>query len=379
MKTLSCLLLIAVVIFAAGCSSSLKLYNKGKYDRAVTESVRKLRSSPDDAKNQNILLQSYPQAVNAALREIENALQSNSVTRYDVVISRYELLNRLADEIYSSPKAGELIPAPREFHNELRQTKEIAAKHYYEQGLVAMNERTVGQARNAHQYFVKAHTYVNGYRDVLAKMDEALFAATLHVVVEAPGLPERYQFSANFFYSNLVTEMNKSNQQSYVHFYTPEEADEVGMYKPHQYIGLDFLDFTVGNVHETKTTQDVKRDKVPVTVEVNGKKTTATTTVTAKFTQYRREIISKGKLQVRIIDAGTKRVVEQRAFEGSYVWVSEWGTYTGDDRALSDEQKKIAARQATLPPPNQDLFIEFTKPIYTQVVSYIKTVYRNYK
>ena len=379
MKTSNYLLVIAVVLVLAGCASSSKLYNKGKYNQAVTESIRKLRSSPSDVESQNILVQSYPMAVNAALREINIALQSNSVTRYDVVIDRYEQLNRLANEIYTSPKALELIPKPQEFHEELRQTKEIAARHYYEQGVQAMNERTVIQARDAHLHFIKTNNYVNGYRDVIAKIEEALYAATLRVVVEAPILPERYQFSADFFYSNLVTEMNKSNQYKYVHFYTPEEATNAGMDNPHQYIALDFLDFTVGNVHEAKTTQEIKRENVPIEVNVNGVKTIANTTVKANFTTYRREIISGGKLHVRIIDAQAESVVDQRAFEGSYVWVSEWGSYTGDDRALSDEQKKIAARQATLPPPNQDLFIEFTKPIYTQVISYIKTVYRKYQ
>ena len=111
-------------------------------------------------------------------------------------------------------------------------------------------------------------------------------------VVEAPKLPERYQFSEDFFYSNLVTEMNKSNQRQFVHFYTPKEANNTGMNNPHQYIGLDFLDFTVGTVRESKTTQEVKRENVPIEVEINGRKTTANTTVTANFTTYRREIIS---------------------------------------------------------------------------------------
>ena len=128
---------------------------------------------------------------------------------------------------------------------------------------------------------------------MIAKIDEALFVATMHVVVEAPELPERYQFSADFFYSNLVTEMNKSNQPRYVHFYTPEEAENTGMNNPHQYIRFDFLEFTVGNVSETKTTKEVKRENVPIEVEIGGRKTTANTTVTANLTTYRREMASK--------------------------------------------------------------------------------------
>ena len=378
MRPFSHLFMIAAVIVAASCSSSSKLYNSGKYAEAVTKSVAKLRSSPNDKESQNILVQSYPMAVNMATRDINNAMQSNNVTKYDVVINRYEQLNRLANDIYTCPKAAELIPVPQEFHEELRQAKETAAAQYYEQGVKELKGGTVLQAKSAYQLFVKANTYAPGYRDVISKIDEALFAATLHVIVEAPKLPERYQFSADFFYSNLVTEMNKTNKQQFVHFYTPEEAENVGMKNPHQYISLDFLDFAVGNVSESKSTQEVKRENVPVTVDINGRQTTATTTVTANFTTFKREIISGGKLHLRVIEAATGNIAQQRSFEGKYTWVSNWGSYTGDDRALSDAQKKLAAQQATVPPPNQDLFIEFTKPIYTQVVSYVKNVYRSY-
>jgi len=372
------ILLFAGICVVASCASSTKLYNSGKYDEAVTKAVAKLRSSPDHTDSQNTLLQAYPMAVNTALRDINNAMQSNNVTKYDIVISRYELLNRLANEIYACPKASELVPSPKEFHAELSQTKGIAAEHYYAQGEKAMNEHTVNQARTAYGFFVQANNYVNGYRDVISKIDEALFAATLHVVVEAPLLPERYQVSADFFYSNLVTEMNKTNQQQFVHFYTPEEAQNAAMNRPNHYFVLDFIDFTVGSVRESKNSQEIKRDSVPVQVEIGGRQTTAYMTAKADFTTFRRELISGGKLRVRIMDAANNSVIEQRTFDGSYTWASIWGSYTGDDRALSDAQKKLAAQQPALPPPNQDLFVEFTKPIYTQVVSYARSVYRKY-
>jgi tetratricopeptide (TPR) repeat protein len=371
--------MLAIVFVLASCTSTSKLYNSGRYEQAVIGAVRKLRSSPDNKENQGILLNAYPMAVQSALRNINNALQSNNVTKYDVVINQYEQLNNLAAEIYACPKANELIPAPQEFHAELQESKEIAAAYYYDLGVNALNEHTVEQARNAYQYFVSANKYAGSYRDVISKMDEALYAATLRVVVEAPPMPERYQISAAFFYSNLVTEMNKTNQQRFVLFYTPEEAQSAGMKNPHQYIVLDFLDFSVGNLNESKSSQEIKRDSVPIQVELNGRQTTAYTTAKATLTTFRRQLTSGGKLRVQIMDAANNRVIEQRTFDGSYVWTSVWGSYTGDDRALSNEQKRIAAQEAAMPPPNQDLFIEFTKPIYSQVVSYVRNIYRRYQ
>jgi hypothetical protein len=170
--------------------------------------------------------------------------------------------------------------------------------------------------------------------------------------------------------------MGKVTQNRMIRFYTPEEARHENMRDPHHYIALDFNTFVVGNIRESKSTIDVKRDSVVVgNVNVEGKQYNAYATVTAKFTQFRREISSSGTLSVRVIDAASKKIIGQRAFSGQYVWATVWGSYTGDDRALSKDQKSASLRQPQLPPPEQEFFIEFTKPIYSQVVEYIHSIY----
>jgi hypothetical protein len=293
-----------------------------------------------------------------------------------VVVAQYEQLNRLADEIYHSPKAYDLIPRPQEFQTELLNAKNTAAEQSYALGVTALNHGTIEQARLAHQHFLAVHSYVNGYRDVLNKIEDALYAATLRVIVEPPITPANFQLSADFFYNNMISEMSERTRYKYVRFYTPEEAKNENMRNPHQYMVFDFATFTVGNVRDVQNTTDVKRDSVVTgSVNVGGKTYDSYATVTAKFTKYQREITSNGTLDVRILDASNNRVVEQRRFSGNYVWTTVWGSYTGDDRALSSEQKNWSSREAQLPPPNQDLFIEFTKPIFTQVVSYVRAFY----
>ncbi|GHT86670.1 hypothetical protein FACS18947_6670 [Bacteroidia bacterium] len=349
---------------------------QGDYYTASMEAVNKLRSSPDKQEVQSILTSAYPLAVKMALREIDNALASNNASKYDVVVAQYERLNRLADEIYRSPKASELIPQPQEFQTELRRAKNSAAEQSYTLGVKALDFGTIEQARTAHQHFLKAYNYVNDYRDVMNKINESRYAATLRVIVEAPVTPTNFQISAEFFYNNLLSEMSKRTETNYVRLYTPEEAKREKMHNPHQYMVLDFAAFTVGNIVEVKNTTDVKRDSVVTgTVKVDGKDYNAYATVKAKFTKYQREISSGGTLDVRILDASNNRVIEQRKFSGSYVWKTTWGSYTGDDRALAKEQKDLSKREPQLPPPNQDLFLEFTKPIYTQVVSYVRGFY----
>ena len=132
-------------------------------------------------------------------------------------------------------------------------------------------------------------------------------------------------------------------------------------------------------MRETINTQDLKRDSVVVgKVNVDGKSYNAYNTVYAKFTTNRREILSAGVLSVRIIDAPTNRILQHQNFVGEYVWYTEWSSYSGDERALSDKQKRMTQLQPQLPPPHQDLFIEFTKPIYSQVLTFVRSAYRNY-
>lgn len=50
--------------------------------------------------------------------------------------------------------------------------------------------------------------------------------------------------------------------------------------------------------------------------------------------------------------------------------------YKGDERALTDKQLKMTNNSdVVMPPANQDLFIEFTKPIFDQTVSFVRNYY----
>jgi hypothetical protein len=141
---------------------------------------------------------------------------------------------------------------------------------------------------------------------------------------------------------------------------------------------LNFEDFSIGNVYDSKKTVDLKRDSVIVgTATIDGKKVNVYNTVTAKLNSFRREIKSGGILSVRVFDQ-QNRLIEQRNFSGEYVWYTNWSTYNGDDRALTADQKKQCEQNPQLPPSQQTLFVEFTKPIYSQAFSYIRQFYNKY-
>jgi hypothetical protein len=373
------LFLCFIVIIATACSTGSTSYKHGDYYKACLESIDRLRSNPKSSKSQSVLVTAYPLAKKTALREIDNALLANQPDKYDILVFQYERLNQLADQIYSCPKAYELIPQPTEYVSELSKAKQMAADQAYELGTKALNFGTLDQARVAYQYFQNANRYVNGYKDALKKMSDARFYATLRVIVQKPYTNANFQYSADFFYSNLLNEIRQNSQNRFIRYYTPEEARKENMKTPHQYIVLNFEDFSVGNVRESTNTTDQKRDSVIVgTVKVDGKTYNSYNTVKARLTTFRREISSGGVLSLRIIDAQNNQELQRQNLTGTYVWHTSWANFKGDDRALNDEQKRMCNREPQVPPSEQDLFIEFTKPIYSQAVSYIRSAHSRY-
>ena len=143
---------------------------------------------------------------------------------------------------------------------------------------------------------------------------------------------------------------------------------------------MSFDDFVIGQVYDKESVHEVRRDSVEVgTVTLaNGNKMKAYNTVRAKLTVYHRELISNGILDVTIIDLLQNNVISQRKFPGQFVWSVEWGSFNGDERALSDKQFAICKRKPSPPPGPQDLFIEFTKPIFNQVTPFLKSFYQKY-
>ena len=370
-----CLLSILVV----SCSTGSNSYKHGDYYKACLESIDRLRSSPKNDKSQSVLVSAYPLALKTAQRDIDNALVANQPDKYDVIVYQYERINQLANQIFNCPKALELIPQPKEYIAELSKAKEMAAEQSYGAGLKALNYGTLDQARAAYQYFQNTNRYVAGYKDVLDKMSEARYYATLRVIVQKPFTNANFQYSADFFFNNLLAEIRQNAQNRFIRYYTQEEARKENMKNPHQYIVLNFEDFSVGNIRESSKATEQKRDSVIVgTVKVEGKTYNSYNTVKATLTTFLREISSGGVLSLRIIDAQNNQELQRQNFTGTYVWNTSWANFKGDDKALNTEQKKMCNREPQMPPSQQDLFIEFTKPIYSQAVSYVRSAYSRY-
>jgi hypothetical protein len=98
----------------------------------------------------------------------------------------------------------------------------------------------------------------------------------------------------------------------------------------------------------------------------------------AKLKTYTDQVISGGSLRVRIIDTSNNKLMTDEIVPGSFTWVNKYAIYAGDREALDNSQFELTKRKTMPLPPEQDLFIELTKPIYSQVTQNLNRFFRKY-
>ena len=163
----------------------------------------------------------------------------------------------------------------------------------------------------------------------------------------------------------------------FVQFYAPEEANRQRIKADH-FVVLRFDDFVVGQMFIREKEQEIKRDSVPTEIKLGGQKKTVYQTVTATYITITKTVSSSGLLDFQIFDATSNAILTNRKFPGTFNWQTQWARYRGDIRALNKQEKDMCNISELPPPPPQQLFIEFTKPIYNDLTPTIRNFYRNF-
>ncbi|MEM9671371.1 MAG: hypothetical protein AAF992_02185 [Bacteroidota bacterium] len=404
MKVKYSLFILIVAFLSVQCSSSKRLLENGNYYQAVLKATDKLRKSPRNNKAQAALRQAYPLAVEELIENIDQAAGMNAAFRWSAAADNYQLLNNMYDAIRTSPAARKVIAHPQSYHRQYGQVKNKAAQEQYAAGEQAMRENTIEDARIAYRHFQQANQYVTGYKDVRRKLAEAQEAGTLKVVVEPQPVPSRYyQVSGDFFYQQVADFLREYERRNmFIAFYSPQEAERSRLDYPDQVLHLRFEDFVVGQTHtfqkeETVTSEDsVKVGEIEIEVNQREKSRTISRDaesafaskkktvkkpvydkVSATLTTHRIEINSGGILGIAIVDGNNRNLLRDE-IRGDHVWFSEWARFQGDKRALNDHQLDLCNLPVATPPPPQQLFVEFTKPLYAQLTDRLNRFYRNY-
>ena len=343
-------------IFLFSCKSAEKLYNKGRYDEAVMLAAKKLQKKPGNAELVNVLQDAYRFAVNGHEGNIRNLANSNSDLRWEHIYSEYQQLQALYEAIRRSPSVYDIVQ-PTDYSSYLATYKEEAGNARYERGLELMDQDNKQSYRQAYYEFQKALALKPGDLSIKQKMQESYENAVTNVVIQ-PLNRFGYQYTNyDFDYRNFNYEILRylnNNKGQFVRYYSPSEARS-GHLKTDNSVEMRFSDVNIGRYRDQRSTREVSKQVVSKEIVISKDSVVREyTTVKAKIITTIRTINADGLLQATVRDYYDRRIWND-TYRGEYSWTYSFATYTGDERALSDEDKKLINQREQWPPSNDEI------------------------
>ena len=369
--------LFFLLLIVTSCSTGKKALEKGNYFSAVSKAVQRLKSSPDSKKAAKVLKDGYQLTLDWSQEELDMIFSNNNTFKWEQAIGIMNHVNSLAKQIRQTPAARKIIANPKSYSSELNMALEKAAEERYQVGLYELEQNTQESAHVAFNHFRKADRYIPGFKQVNEMLAQAKELATIHVVVEAiPVNAINYKLSSEFFYNQVFSYLNKQfPRESFVNFYSPREAKNQSLENPDFIVAMQFFDFSVGNTAHKEVEKELKTK-----VEIESKDTTRIRykNYAAKIKIYTDEVVSGGVLDMKIYESGSNKMIKNDRIPGSFTWLNDYAIFVGDIEALDKNHLALIEREAVPLPPRQDLFIEFTKPIYDQLTRKLNGFFRRY-
>lgn len=351
------ILFTVLTIALISCKSAQKLYQQGNYDEAVETAAKKLSKKPNDASLLETLQNAYRFAVEDHESRIRNYTYSNDDLKWEKIYHEYLDLQRLYDAIRRSPSVYDIVQ-PTDYSAFITTYKEEAANARYERGLTLMDNNTKNGYKDAFFEFQQALALKPGDLSIRQRMDEAYANAVTNVIIQPLSRYgfqySSYNFDMNNFDGNVLRYLNNNNNGRFVRYYSASEGGSNNI-RPDNFVEMRFSDVNIGRYRDQRSTREVTRQIVSKeTVYKADSVIREYITVKARITTVTRTLQADGLLQATVRDHDN-RFLWSDTYQSDYRWVISFSTYSGDERALSEEDKKLLNQREQWPPSNDEI------------------------
>lgn len=346
-----CLLMVACG--GGSGTNALKRFLSAE-DNAVIELLDALRKNPSDKSLLELLPSTYDRAMQSRTAMQAYVLRDNPPgDRWVLWRRQLEASQSITDMVLAFPQAAAVITRPVYFRDQISEARTKAADEYYNEAMQLMRQQNRQDARRAIELFNKATREIPNYRDVANQIRMAEQMATLWVVVNPV---DYYSFGWNYWgFQNdyLQWQMLRDlNNRSFrmTRFVSEQEARGMRIV-PERVVDMRFARLMVTNPFTERNSFDRQKQIVvedptpPSRPPADGSKPVPkppqTITVRARVTITRQLVNGDADLQCRIYDVRTGRNILFDNFPGRYNWVFESASFTGDRRALTDNDLRF--------------------------------------
>lgn len=372
MKSILYVCFSAMFLFA--CSSSKNYLERANEDRALLDAIKKLSKSPSDESALQAVPVLYANIQKNHLSKIKDLKGDPEISRWENIINEYQDLQNAYDAIVNNAAAFKIVNA-QSYSSELFETKQSAAENYYKEGLAMLEKNGRENAKEAYGYFKKADKFVPGYKDALAKSDQAYESAVVDVVINpvqdnsyffnSSWGNSGYNFSNEYFQQNLVRDLSNINKNRYpARFYTDWQARRDNI-QPDWVVDLKLRNIDIPYPSNYNYTRNASA-RVVIGTDTSGNPVYRNVYATVNIT--RSSFTARADMDVNITDVLTNKNISFRNVRDEYRWQEERATYSGDSRALSaNDWEMINNGRGYNSPQKEEVLGELYKKIYPQV------------
>ena len=364
---------VAGLFLLASCSSSRDYLLRGDEDKTMFDIVKRLNKKSTDPDATRDIAQVYAQVQQRHLKKIGTYQTYNDIEKWDKLIQEYAILQEIYNAIENSDAASRLV-TPTSYLNELNAVKEQAAEGYYQLGNELLAQQSRESARKAHAAFKKSSSIIRDYKDSRQKMDEAYNNSVINVLINPiqdnsfffnTGWGNMgYNYSNEYFQQNLVRDLGGKYATRFpARFYTDWEArrDDI---QPDWVVDLTLRNMDIPRPAVSNSSRNVSK-QIQVSTDTSGKPTYQT--VHATLNIQRQYFNARAQMDINIVEVATRRNVAYNSYSDTYNWQQEVATFSGDRRALSNQDIALLNNTTFNMPRREDILNELYRNIYPQV------------
>lgn len=371
------ILLFTTILTIAACGGVKKTQealNTGNYVTAMDKAIKNLAENKTKKGNQEyIILLEEAFAKNAEREEQEIAFLQNdgNPANLETIYNKYLQLKQIQERIKP------LLPLRindegrnARFHfenydNDILNTKDELSEHLYQNAVGLLNNaKYKSDFRSAYDDLKYLQEINPGYKNTLAKMDEAYNKGLEFVRVEIGNLTEQ------IIPARLETELLDFNAFGIDNFWLQYHTKPLPNLKYDYAMNLDFMEINVSPERITET-QIIKerqikdgweylldRDGNVVKDSLGNKiKVDKMRTVTCKFFQFTQNKSAQIGAKVRFTDLSNGQEINAYPLSSEFVFQHIFANYQGDKRALEDDLLiYLNAREVPFPSNEQMVY-----------------------
>ena len=408
-----CLISVSCAYFSAHGRAYKKAQSankRGHYEKAVYASVDALLIKPDYEEVEKIMDEAFPKAIHEHHKKIDRLKSHQRDFYWDKILNELRILRNLKLSLEDLDHKNSRIwlskADVRDYISEIDIAKNNAAEDHYQKGLSLKSNNDRESQKNAAQQFQVAQSFVNNYKDaqdfylicknagttriailpfsnksgksrygsVGENISSSIRSALLndHAIIEFVNIIDRQQI-------DQIIKEQKLSQSGLV---DSETSLEIGkLLGVHQIISGEVTYLTASKPEHLKNTQRYTKEVVIDTeayTDDEGKQKSRNIYGEVRATVTTHSISASAQIRAsyQVLHAETAQVLNSEMVSGSRQFNFIWATYNGDQRALSNEVKKLTRKSEKAAPSKEQLVLDAITNLNEKIIRKVKKVYK---